>query len=273
MPRERILITVKTYPTISKKYGELVCSAGVREDGSWVRLYPIPFRRLYQEDRYEKYDWIEAAMVKSRSDHRPETYRLVDATDMRKVGHVGTQDRWRERRRLLLRPGNVYNQLKPLLEGAKTNRLSLSVFKPTEVKDFVWKECERDWNPKKLDAVRDKAAQGMLLPANEWRKTFQLIPKLPYEFSYQFVDASGKKSEMQVLDWECGQLYWNCLKTTRGDESVALTKVKAKYFDAFVKTDLHFFMGTMRQFHGFSPNPWVIIGVFPAPHVKQLSLY
>ena len=46
MGREKVLITVKTYPTLSRKHGELVCTAGVREDGSWVRLYPIPFRLL-----------------------------------------------------------------------------------------------------------------------------------------------------------------------------------------------------------------------------------
>ena len=44
--RERLLVTVKTYPTLSTKYGETVCTAGVREDGSWVRLYPVPFRSV-----------------------------------------------------------------------------------------------------------------------------------------------------------------------------------------------------------------------------------
>ena len=44
--QERILVTVKTYPTLSRKYGETVCTAGVREDGTWVRMYPVPFRRM-----------------------------------------------------------------------------------------------------------------------------------------------------------------------------------------------------------------------------------
>ena len=46
MSKDRVLITVKTYPTLSRRYGETVCTAGVREDGSWVRIYPVPFRRL-----------------------------------------------------------------------------------------------------------------------------------------------------------------------------------------------------------------------------------
>ncbi len=44
--KKRVYIVVKTYPTISDKYAELVCTAGVLEDGSWIRLYPIPFRKL-----------------------------------------------------------------------------------------------------------------------------------------------------------------------------------------------------------------------------------
>jgi len=56
MPRERLLITVKTYPTLSRKHGETVCTAAVRSDGSWVRLYPIPFRLMDYRDRYAKFD-------------------------------------------------------------------------------------------------------------------------------------------------------------------------------------------------------------------------
>ncbi len=43
MKKHRVLITVKTYPTLSGKYGETVCTAGVRQDGTWVRMYPVPF--------------------------------------------------------------------------------------------------------------------------------------------------------------------------------------------------------------------------------------
>ena len=40
----RVLITVKTYSIPSTKYDELVCTAGVTEDGELIRLYPINFR-------------------------------------------------------------------------------------------------------------------------------------------------------------------------------------------------------------------------------------
>src|SRR6056297_1511649 len=102
MAKERILITVKTYPTLSKKYGETVCTAGIREDGSWVRLYPVPFRRLEDTEQYRKYDWIELGLVRQTSDCRPESHRPHDPKAMPVVGHIGTDDKWRERRQLVL---------------------------------------------------------------------------------------------------------------------------------------------------------------------------
>ena len=43
MALAKVLITVKTYPTLSTKYEELVCTAGFREDGTWIRIYPVQF--------------------------------------------------------------------------------------------------------------------------------------------------------------------------------------------------------------------------------------
>lgn len=71
-----------------------------------------------------------------------------------------------------------------------------------------------------------------------------------------------------IEDWELGQLYWNCLKAARGDESVACQKVKEKFFTHMIKKrDLHFFMGTTRLFHKVAPNPFIIIGTFYPPKV------
>ena len=274
MPKERILITVKTYPTLSRKYGETVCTAGIRPDGSWVRLYPVPFRRLDDKEQYSKFDWIELDIRKSTSDPRPETFHPTDVKAIGHLGHVGTANAWRDRRKLL-KAVPVHQRLQPLLDGAKTNTMSLAMFKPTRVSDFFWEECERDWDSAKVEAMRNQASQGELFADEQWRQTFRLMPKLPFNFSYRFEDADGRKSELQVLDWEAGQLFYNCMRDANGNEAMALAKVKQKYFDTFLKTDLHFFLGTMREFHGFSPNPWVIIGVLPMAHPpssEQLDL-
>ena len=271
MARERVLITVKTYPTLSRKHGETVCTAGVRADGTWMRIYPVPFRRLDEKEQYRKFDWIEADFVRGRSDFRPETHHPADLTKLIPASHMGTEDNWRERRILLLKKAKVFDRLEPLMVGAKENRFSLAVFKPARIRGFIWEDDSRDWDLDKVTQMREKTRQTELFKEETWRETFKLIPKLPYSFSYRIEDADGKKSTMKVLDWECGQLYWNCFNRCR-DETQALEKVRAKYEDEFGRRDLHFFLGTTLQYHGFALNPWVIVGVFAPPHQHQLEL-
>lgn len=273
MSKERVLVTVKTYPTLSRKYGETVCTAGVRENGTWVRIYPVPFRRLDEQQQYSKFDWLECRLARNTTDPRPETYRSLDESELRPVGHMDTADNWRERRRIILQTARVFDRLDDLIAGAKANEVSLSVFKPTRIVDFYSEPEERDWNLDKVREMRDATKQYDLFADNTWRETFKLINKLPYSFSYKFEDAAGRQSELQVLDWEVGALYWNCLRSTNGDEKAALAKVRQKYFDSFIQTDLHFFLGTTQQFHFVAPNPWVIIGVFPIPHERQQRLF
>ena len=273
MARERILIAVKTYPTLSRKHGELVCTAGVREDGSWIRLYPIPFRLLDYHKRYAKFDWIETTLVKSTKDPRPESFHPVDSSDIVNLGNLGTEDQWRERRRFVLEKATVHHRLQPLIEAAHNNQASLAVFKPSRILGFPWESADRDWDSVKVEEMRLRAGQGELFAGDDWRQTFKLIPKVPYKFSYRFADEEGKESEMQILDWEIGQLYWNCVRAADGNEEVALSKVREKYLDAFTKTDLHFFLGTTQNYHSWATNPWVIIGVFPAPYVTQMNLF
>ena len=209
--RERLLVTVKTYPTLSTKYGETVCTAGVREDGSWVRLYPVPFRRLREREQYRKYDWLECGLLRHTSDPRPESYRPIDHAELQPMGHLDTADKWRERKRILLNNAGVYDRLDEIITAAKANEISLCVFRPTTVTGFVWEEEERNWDEIKLRKMRQLYGQLELFEDNEWRKTFEVIPKLPYSFSYRFVDSVGRESELQILDWEIGALYWNCL--------------------------------------------------------------
>lgn len=269
METERVLITVKTYPTLSRKYGETVCTAGVRSDGTWVRIYPVPFRRLDAEQQYKKFDWLECRLVRNTSDPRPETFRPLAQSELAPVAHMGTEDAWRDRRQLLLKTSRVYDCLDDLIEGAKSNHVSLAVFKPARVLDFISEEDDREWNPAKLHHMRELHRQLDFFDDERWKHTFRIIPKLPYNFSYRFEDTAGRKSTLQILDWEAGQLYWNCLRSTAGGEDAALQKVRQKYLNEFRQTDLHFFLGTTQQYHFMATNPWVIIGVFPIPQIGR----
>lgn len=270
--RQRILITVKTYPTLSQKYGETVCTAGVREDGSWVRIYPVPFRRLGDEEQYRKFDWVECRLLRNPADTRPETFRPADTRELTPIGHLGTEDEWRDRRRLLLDTARVYDRLDVIIAGAKANEMSLAVFKPSRVLDLIIEDDDREWDISKVAAFREASDQRELFSDDSWRETFRLVRKLPYKFSFRFEDAIGTQSKLRILDWEIGALYWNCLRRADGDERAALANVRKKYLEEFLRRDLHFFLGTTLQWHLVAPNPWVVIGVLPIPHESQTSL-
>src|SRR6266478_6463653 len=74
--KKRFLIWGKTYPELSSRYYETVCTGAVLEDGTPIRLYPIPFRYLDEGDKFKKYQWMTAAISKNSSDPRPESYRI-----------------------------------------------------------------------------------------------------------------------------------------------------------------------------------------------------
>ena len=250
-----------------------MCTAGLREDGSWVRIYPVAFRRLEEISRYKLFEWIECTLQRNAKDFRPETYRLLNPSELRRGPRLGTSDAWWERRNSVLRKVKVYDRIDTLVQAAKANEMSLAVFKPARVVDFVHEETERDWNPQRLTKMRATVDQTDLFDNNAWRRTFQVVDKVPYKFHYRFEDITGRSATLQILEWQIGALYWNCLKSSENDESIALAKVRQRYFDDFTKTDLHFFVGTTLRFQLVAPNPWTIVGVFPIPHERQPDLF
>ncbi len=272
MALTRILISVKTYPTLSATYDELVCTAGFREDGSWIRIYPVPYRKLKYADRYEKWQWIEIDIVRNTKDFRKESFRPTDLEKDIIIGEsIPTIKNWKLRKEFALK--NVYTNMSDLIHEAKDETIgtSLAVLKPKKVLDFIWEPCDREWDKKKLDAIIAKQAQGSLFDNEETKKLFKIAKKIPYKFSYVFTTDDGKERTLMVEDWELGELFWKY-----DNEELACQKVKEKYFDYMVnECDLYFFLGTTQKFHNVGHNPFIIIGLFyPKKEDKsQLSLF
>lgn len=266
MALTKVLITVKTYPTISGKYDELVCTAGFLEDGTWIRIYPIPFRKRAYKEQYKKYDWIELDLVKNTKDFRPESYRPVSFdTEINVVGHIDTAGNWEERKKYCLK--KVYKNLSELIAEAKDKKIgtSLAVFKPTEILDFYAEPVDREWSAKQKATL----AQQNLFETS----TFEVVKKLPYKFKFRYKDNEGKESNMMIEDWETGQLFWKQLKKY-GDEERAIEDVRKKYFDDFAMTkDLYFYLGTTQRNHYVSHNPFMIIGTFHPKKETQMKLF
>ncbi len=274
MKMQKVLIVVKTYPTLSKKYDELVCTAGILEDGSWVRIYPLPFRKLEYEKRYKKYQWMTLPLVKNKSDPRPESYKVSDIDKISLGDSIGTADGWNERKKIILEQNTIYRNLGELITKAHKNELSLAIFKPKKILDFVVETTKREWSQENLELLKQKANQFSLFDSVEKvEKEFLIVEKLPYKFSYKFIDEVGKESTLMIEDWEIGALYWNSLKSSKGDEKQAINLVRKKYLEEFSQKDIYLFLGTTRRYHSWASNPFVIIGVFYPPIKKQFSLF
>lgn len=275
MERKLVYITVKTYPTISKKYDELVCTAGFLEDGSWIRLYPLPFRKLEDDQKYKKYQWIEVEVDKSTADSRSESYKVTNRNTVTVLKPSTNKVNWNERKKIVFKKEKIYTDLSEIIELTKRPICkSLAIFKPTKIIDFYWEPTDPEWPKDKLEIIRSKSKQYSLFQTpEEVIREFEIVKKLPYKFIYRFEDQYGKESNLMVEDWEVGALYLNCLKGVDEDEGRALEKVKQRYLNDFMKKDLYFFLGTRLSWHYKSRNPFSIVGVFYPPINQQRDLF
>jgi len=273
----KVLITVKTYPAISEKYGEIVCTAGITEEGKWIRIYPLPFRKIDYNKRFQKYEWVELDLKRNSSDFRPESYRPLNYSEIKSLGKIEADGgAWNERRKYILK--NVYTNLGKLIAEAKNKNIctSLAVFKPKKIHKFTYEKTNREWDIKKIRFLESEKLQGGLFNSEEEDEieNFEVVSKVPYKFKFEFEDDSNKVSNLMIEDWEIGMLYWNSLKSSGGDETIACEKVKKKYYDDFAQTkDYYFFLGTTKQHHYVAPNPFVIIGDFRPKSIIQPELF
>ena len=276
--KEKILITVKTYPTLSREYAELVCTAGVEESGKWRRVYPVQFRQLIDEQKYRKYQWIEADLEKSTNDTRPESYKIHGANINTLGQPLTTVNKWLERREAFLDKVRVYEDMSELIQAAHNNTLSLAAFRPAKWLRFTHEEVGREWDARKLAILEEKKKQlNFFKDATTVEKELEVVKKLPYKFSYQYEDVEKRTSKLMIEDWEIGALYWNCLKAGRNDEKEAIHKVKTKYWDDFIQSGRYspiLILGTTLEHHNKkAPNPFVIVGVASFPKDNRQKLF
>ena len=275
MPKHKVLITVTTYPLPSRSYDELVCTAGILENGQWIRIYPVPLSFLADfknkgQFNGVKYTWIELDLKKRADDFRPESHspQNYDFKDLVIYDKIDTKGNWLKRKEFCLK--NVYTNMVELIEASKEPKnISLATFKPKEIKRFEYEADEREWKNEWLELRKQK---DLFV---EDKNPEDVIPKLPYKFYYVFTDETGKERRLMIEDWEIGALYWNCLRAAEGNEAEALKKVRQKYEDEFLKEkDIYFFLGTTREWHmRRAKNPFVIIGVFYPKKEAQGTLF
>jgi hypothetical protein len=244
--RMKILITVKTYPSPSQRHEEIVCTAGVLENGNFIRLYPIDYRSRPYWQWYSKYQWVEVDVEKHDKDPRPESYRPIG--EIKPIGKpISPSNNWALRKDIVLKrdiPTMCY------LKGRPQTEVSLGIIKPRIVEDFFAEQVEREWK----DKITERMQQLKLFGRDK-----APLEKLPYRFSYGFTceEPSCKGHNMMIEDWEIGELYRK-MRDKHG-EKLACDKVRERFLDTLCaeNIDTYFYVGTVLKF-----GTWIILGVF-----------
>jgi hypothetical protein len=267
MALTKLFLTVKIYPGFSTTDERMLYTAGVRQNGSWIRIAPLRFERKPFKDQYQKYDLIEMDLVRDKNDKRGETFHpRRRGTPYKVLESVGYENNWEFRKKFALQ--NVYVGMKRLIDDSRDedNPLSLATFKASRLVNFFWEPVKDEWTE------REEAWLNERNVLERRDGTLKVVRKLPYLFSYVFEDVNGTESTLMVDDWELGQYYWQCLKQRKGDETAALKDVKNRYLFEFSRDrEVYFFLNTTRISHQHASNPFFIAGVFYPKREKQLS--
>lgn len=267
MERLKVLITVKTYPIPSRKYDELVCTAGVTEDTGFIRLYPINFRDLPYSRQYRKYQWIEIDAERHEGrDSRKESWR-PDCRTLKPLGDPipANPGNWCERVKFLL--PLLSQSMEELNEQKKADNTSLGIIKPKKVLDLEISKDTPNWPPRFLAELK----QARLW---ETRKvTKEPPPKVPWKFHYRFACDDPRcrgNHRMMIQDWEAGALYWREIRNRKEPREAAESVRKKFLYDICGDdNDTYFYIGTVLA-HG----TWIVIGTFyPKKASVELPLW
>lgn len=243
-----VLVTVKTYPSPSDRYGETVCVAGVRLDRNvpeWIRLYPMKFRLVDYEQQFRKYEIIEIPVTAhGGSDPRPESMRPHQA-HMRSVRLVASSKNWADRR-ALIRPligatttcdliaansAVDYSQPAPSLGLVKCNPVQIAV------------SDGEPWEPRQIAKVV-RAAQPDLFNPDGFRE----LEPAPFRVKVKYrCDSTGCPGhEPTLLDWETGQAgrKWSSERGVVRAKQMLQEKYESLFGD---DRDSHLFVGNMHQ--------------------------
>lgn len=208
---ERILIWGKTYPELSSKYYETVCTGGVRENGEFIRLYPIPFRYLAENASFAKYQWMRVKIKKSKEDPRPESYKVDPATIILEEAISPDKYEWFERKRHIFCIDKFcFASAESLFEENRKTKRSMGFVKPSAIHKIEMEERPTEdfaAFKKKFDENQERSKQIDLFgdfTIAELKQLQYISKRFKVQWSCNRPDCKGHN--MSILDWEAYEL-------------------------------------------------------------------
>lgn len=211
----RVFIIAKTYPELSSRYGETVCTAAVDEAGNPLRLYPIPFRYLTGAQKFKRYQWVDAELQTSRHDARPESRTVQPGSIRLEEGVPATPDEWGRRADIVLQsPAWQFSSMHSLFEAQRSAGRSLAFVRPRLITGVTFRrraiEDARTFQEKMQELRKQKTIARQQLDLFE-RTLPSAMKNLEYVgervcIDWRCGDEDCAGHSMQVLDWEICEL-------------------------------------------------------------------
>ena len=261
---ERVLILCKTYPSPSARYVETSCVAGISNAGELMRLYPVPFRYIQDEQQFKKWQWISARIFKSNTDNRPESYKVFVDTISCDPEILSTNDNWQERRKWVEKLP-IFDSFEAIEARRLKSGGSLALLRPRRILELQVEESDKpDWTDEEREKLLQLQAQGELFQQDEEAKQLRLLKKIPHDFYYRY-EAEGltgvTEHRHKLVDWEVGALYWNCRRSYGADWE---TKFRQKLESELAGKDLILMLGNMHRFQ----NQWLAVSLIYPPRQR-----
>ena len=265
---ERILILCKTYPSPSAKYAETSCVAGMTADGRFIRLYPVPFRLVADDQQFRKWQWITARIEKARDDHRPESHRIfVDTIECDPEPLPSGRTGWPARAELLAKL-QLFSNFADVQKAQEDQGITLARLRPTRILGLDIRKTDNPiWTNYEKEKLLRLQRQSELFDEVEEGKQIRLLEKLPFDFYYRYechIDGQSFAYKHKIVDWEVGALF----RTVRRQHGEAWeAPLRKKLEQELPSRDLQFLLGTIHRF----PHQWLLISLIypPKPQLEN----
>ena len=246
MRKEKLLVLAKAYPEFSKKYGHVLCIAGLTEDEEWRRIFPIPITDFYR-DRFSKREWIEYTIKDEKGDYRKESKKI----NPQSIKRLDVKEDTETIRAIFRREKTSLESLKQQFKKDKT---SLGVIMPI-LNGFTLKERER--KSEKEDFI---AFNKAFVPIFK-----QKIPNKWPRYHFR-CDKECKGHKIICEDVEAQEPLRKATLKYKDIQDTIFDVVSGKLFDWMKTREPYFIMGTH-----FLYGTWLILSlIYPEKRIEKL---
>jgi hypothetical protein len=209
----------------------------------------VAFRILNDDQKFRRWNWVTYRFTAPSKDTRRESQKVDHDTIV-----VSKQLRESERSSLARR---LTRECTAEAEGQGE---SLTLLKPQDVR-FSWR--------RKTERALEVEARRHAMLAHQtslFNKTAEPIRLCPYEFGFDWKDATGATKRHTCDDWETSAAFFR--RRDKHGEQDGLLSLKRTYEEEYPQRGMRFALGT----HSRRSNQWLLVGVLRVDENSQAEL-